>query len=87
VPDATQGDQSEVVGDCASQGGAPMEREAAQGELRLHDDTAVRILALLQAQSAILAAAQAPGGSTPQARPGRPTTAVVVKVGEPTAMR
>jgi transposase len=43
VPDATQWDQSEVVGDCAYKGFEPLEKAAAQGELMFHDDTAVRI--------------------------------------------
>ena len=47
VPDATQWDQIEAVGDCAYKVFAHMEREAAQGELIFHDDTAVRILALV----------------------------------------
>jgi transposase len=86
VPDATQWDQIEVVGDCAYKGFAQMEREAAQGELIFHDDTAVRILALIQENSAILAAAQAQGVSTPTERTGMHTTALVVKVGEHTAI-
>ena len=86
VPDATQWDQIEVVGDCAYKVFAQMEREAAQGELVFHDDTAVRILALIQENSAILAAAQAQGVSTPKERTGMHTTALVVKVGEHTAI-
>jgi transposase len=86
VPDATQWDQIEVVGDCAYKVFAQMEREAAQGDLIFHDDTAVRILALLKENSAILAAAQAQGVSTPTERTGMHTTALVVKVGEHTAI-
>ena len=86
VPDATQWDQIEVVGDCAYKVFEQMEREAAQGELIFHDDTAVRILALIQENSAILAAAQAQGVSTPKERTGMHTTALVVKVGEHTAI-
>jgi transposase len=86
VPDATQWDQIEVVGDCAYKVFAQMEKEAAQGELIFHDDTAVRILALMQENSARLAAAQAQGVSTPNERPGMHTTALVVKVGEHTAI-
>ena len=82
VPDATQWDQSEAVGDCASKVFAPMEREAAQGEWLLHDDTAVRILAWRTEHSARLAAAQAQGLSSPTERTGMPTTALGVKVGE-----
>ena len=48
VPDATQWDQIEVVGDCAYKVFEQMEREAAQGELIFQDDTAVRILSLIK---------------------------------------
>ena len=82
VPDATQWDQIEALGDCAYKVFAQMEHEAAQGELIFHDDTAVRILALMQENRALVAAAQAHGLSTPQDRTGMHTTALVVKVGE-----
>jgi len=82
VPDATQWDQIEAVGDCAYKVFAQMEHEAAQGELIFHDDTAVRILALMQENRALVAAAQAHGLSTPQDRTGMHTTALGVKVGE-----
>jgi hypothetical protein len=84
VPDATQWDQIEKVGDCAYVVFEQRERVAAQGELIFHDDTAVRILALMQENSALLAAAQ--GVSTPTARTGMHTTALVVKVEEHTAI-
>ena len=86
VPDATQWDQIEAVGDCAYKVFAHMEREAAQGELIFHDDTAVRILALIKENSTILAAAQTQGVSSPTERTGMHTTALVVKVGEHTAI-
>ena len=86
VPDATQWDQIEVVGDCAYKVFARMEREAAQGELIFHDDTAVRILALIEENRALVAAAQAQGVSTTTERTGMHTTALVVKVGEHTAI-
>ena len=63
-----------------------MEQVAAQGELIFHDDTAVRILALMQENSDRLAAAQAQGMATPPDRTGMHTTALVVKVGEHTAI-
>src|SRR5262249_58444811 len=47
VPDATQWDQIEKVGDCAYRVFAYLERLAAQGELIYQDDTAVRILSLI----------------------------------------
>src|SRR5215510_4332258 len=86
VPDATQWDQIEVVGDCAYKVFAQMEREAAQGELIFHDDTAVRILALIEENRDLVAAAQAQGLSTTTERTGMHTTALVVKVGEHTAI-
>jgi hypothetical protein len=86
VPDATQGDQSEKVGDCAYGVFAQMEQEAAQGERIFHDDTAVCILALLKENRAIRSAAQAQGLSTPTERTGMHPTALVVKVGEHTAL-
>jgi len=86
VPDATPWDQLEVVGDCAYKVFEQMEQVAAQGELILHDDTAVRILALMQEHRDRLAAAQAQGVSTPHERTGRHTTALVVQVGEHTAI-
>jgi transposase len=48
VPDATQWDQIEQVGDCAYVVFAQMEQAAAQGELIFQDDTAVRIVSLMQ---------------------------------------
>jgi len=86
VPDATQWDQIEGLGDCAYKVFAQMEHEAAQGELIFHDDTAVRILALMQENRALVAAAQAHGLSTPQDRTGMHTTALVVQGGEHTAI-
>jgi transposase len=86
VPDATQWDQIEKVGDCAYVVFEQMEQVAAQGELIFHDDTAVRIVSLLQENSTLLAAAQAQGVSTPTERTGMHTTALVVQVGEHTAI-
>src|SRR5205823_6881243 len=75
VPDATQWDQIEHVGNCAYRVFMQMEQVAAQGTLIFHDDTAVRILALMQENSDRLAAAQAQGMATPPDRPGMHTTA------------
>lgn len=86
VPDATQWDQIEQVGDCAYVVFLQLERVAAQGELIFHDDTAVRIVALMHENSALLAAAQAQGVAPPQERTGMHTTALVVQVGEHTAI-
>ncbi len=86
VPDATQWDEIEKVGDCAYVVFAQMEQMAAQGELIWQDDTAVRILSLMQENLELIAAAQAHGLSTPKERTGMHTTALVVKVGEHTAI-
>jgi len=86
VPDATQWDQIEVVGDCASKVLAQMEREAAQGELIFHDDTAVRLLSLIKENRDLVAAAHAQGLSTTNERTGMHPTAWVVQVGEHTAI-
>lgn|GEM_PF-45066 len=86
VPDATQWDAIEKVGDCAYVVFAQMEQVAAQGELIWQDDTAVRILSLMQENLELIAAAQAHGLSTPKERTGMHTTALVVKVGEHTAI-
>jgi hypothetical protein len=86
VPDATQWDQIEHVGNCAYRVFRQMEQVAAQGTLIFHDDTAVRILALMQENRDRLAAAQAQGLAIPPDRLGMHTTALVVKVGEHTAI-
>jgi hypothetical protein len=86
VPDATQWDQIEVVGDCAYKVFTQLEHEAAQGELLFQDDTAVRILALLQENRERVAQAQAQGVATPHERTGMHTTALAVRVGEHTAI-
>jgi hypothetical protein len=86
VPDATQWDQIEHVGDCAYVVFAQMEQAAAQGELIFQDDTAVRIVSLMQENIERVAAAHAQGLSTTNERTGMHTTALVVKVGEHTAI-
>jgi transposase len=87
VSDATQWDQIEKVGDCAYIVFEQMEQVAAQGELIFQDDTAVRILSLMQENIKLISAAQAQGLSTPKERIGMHTTALAVKVGEHTAIR
>ena len=82
IPDSTQWDQIEKVGDCGYGVCAYLERLAAQGELSHHDDTSVRIMTLLKANQRIRAQAAAQGLSRPKERPGMFTTALVVKVGE-----
>lgn len=86
VPEATQGDQSEVGGDCAYQVCEAMEREAAQGAFICHDDTAGRIVSLMQETRVFLEQAAAQGLSASKERTGRHTTALAVQGGEHTAI-
>jgi len=80
VPDATQWDQVEHVGDCAHPLFKYLERLAAQGEVIFQDDTPGRILAVLEENQEAVAQAQATGDGAP--RTGMYTTALVVQVGE-----
>jgi transposase len=82
MPDATQWDQIERVGDCCYVVFACLETLAAQGELIHQADTSVRILPLMQENQQMRAAAAAQGVSRAQERPGMFTTALVVRVGE-----
>lgn len=84
VPDATQWDLIEHVGDCSYRVFEALETLAAQGELIYQDDTSVRIVSLMKANQQIRAQAQAQGRSQPKDRTGMFTTALVVKVGERT---
>jgi hypothetical protein len=70
VPEATQWDQSEQVGDCRSGVLASREALAAHGELLSQDDTSVRMLALLDENCTRQAAAAARGLVRSQERPG-----------------
>jgi transposase len=84
VPDSTQWDQIEKVGDCCYVVFEHLEFLAAQGELIYQDDTSVRIVTLIKENRAIEARAAAQGLSRPKERTGMFTTALVVKVGEQT---
>ena len=86
LPEATQWDQIEQVAHCAYVVFAHLERLAAQGEWISQDDTAGRILSLINENLQIQAAAEARGLLQPTERTGRHTTALVVKVGERTSM-
>jgi transposase len=81
MPDSTQWDQIEAVGDCSYKVFAYLERLAAQGELIHQDDTSVRIQSLMAQNRQIQAAADAMGLSRPIERTGMFTTGLVVKVG------
>jgi transposase len=80
VPDATQWDQVEVVGDCVYPVFRHLERMAAQGEVIFQDDTPQRVLALIEENQQ--AAAQAQGAGAAPSRTGMQTTALIVQVGE-----
>jgi transposase len=82
IPDATQWDLIEHVGDCSYRVFEVLETMAAQGELIYQDDTSVRILSLMKANQQIRAQAEAQGLSRPKERTGMFTTALVVQVGE-----
>jgi hypothetical protein len=81
VPDATQWDQGELVGDCTHPIFKWLEKEAAQGEVIYQDDTPGRVLALMEENQQARAQAQAQGKAKPTARTGRHTTALIVEVG------
>jgi hypothetical protein len=82
MPDATQWDQIEKVGDCGYVVFEYLETIAAQGELIYQDDTTVRILSLFKENQQIRAEAAAQGLSRPKERTGMFTTALVIRVGE-----
>lgn len=84
IPDATQWDQIEHLGNCSYRVFETLETLAAQGELIYQDDTSVRILSLIKENQQIRAEAAAQGLSRSQERPGMFTTGLVVKVGERT---
>jgi hypothetical protein len=82
VPDATQGAQAEIVGDCAHPVFKSLEKLAAQGEVIYQDDTPGRVLALIEENQQAAAQAQAQGAGQGAGRTGMPTTALIVQVGE-----
>lgn len=82
VPDATQWDLVERVGDSAHRVFTYLEELAAQGELIYQDDTPVRVLSLIEENQQIQAHAEQMGLSRAAERTGMYSTALVVKVGE-----
>jgi transposase len=81
VPDATQWDQAELVGDCSHPIFKCLEKLAAQGEVIFQDDTPHRILTLIEENQQARARAQAQGKTTTDERTAMQTTALVVQVG------
>lgn len=80
VPDATQWDQVEEVGNCAHPIFKYLEKLGAQGEVIYQDDTPGRILALIEENQEAVAQAHATGDAV--SRTGMYTTALIVQVGE-----
>jgi len=76
VPDSTQWDQIEKVGDCCYVVFEYLESVAAQGELIYQDDTTVRILSLFKENQQLRAQAAAQGLSRAKERTGMFTTAL-----------
>jgi hypothetical protein len=81
VPDATQWDQGEIVGDCTYPVFKCLEQLAAQGEVIFQDDTPGRVLTLIEENQIARAQAQAQGKAKTDARTGLQTTALIVQVG------
>jgi transposase len=82
VPDATQWDQGEIVGDCTHPIFKCLEQLAAQGEVIFQDDTPQRVLALIAENQQAAAQARAQGKAKSTERTGMQTTALIVQVGE-----
>jgi transposase len=82
VPDATQWDQGEIVGDCSYPIFQCLEKLAAQGEVIFQDDTPQRVLALIEENQTAAAQARAQGKGKVDERTGMQTTALIVQVGE-----
>ena len=81
VPDATQWDQGEIVGDCSYPIFQQLEKEAAQGEIIFQDDTPGRVLTLIEENQIARAQAQAQGKTKTDERTGMQTTALIIHVG------
>ena len=81
VPDATQWDQGEIVGDCTYPIFKCLERLAAQGEVIFQDDTPGRVLTLIEENQIARAQARAQGKAKPDERTGMQTTALIVQAG------
>jgi transposase len=82
VPDATQWDQGEIVGECIPPIFKWLEKLAAQGEVIFQDATPGRVLTLIEENQIARVQAQAPGKARPDTRTGMQTTALIVQVGD-----
>jgi transposase len=81
VADATQWDQTEIVGDCSHPIFKCLEKLAAQGDVIFQDDTPHRILTLIEENQQARARAQGQGKAKTDERTGMQTTALIVQVG------
>jgi transposase len=81
VPDATQWEQGEIVGNCTHPIFKCLEKLAAQGEVIFQDDTPGRVLTLIEENQQARAQAQAQGKAQVDERTGMQTTALIVQVG------
>ena len=81
VPDATQWEQGEIVGDGTHPVVKYLEKLAAQGEVIFQDDTPGRVLALIEENRQAQAQARAQGKAKTDERTGMQTTALIVQVG------
>ena len=82
VADATQWDQTEIVGDCSHPIFKCLENLAAQGEVIFQDDTPGRILVLIAENQQARARAHTQGKTKTDERTGMQTTALIVQVGD-----
>jgi len=82
VPDATQWDQGEMVGDCTHPVFKYLGKLAAQGEVIFQDDPPGRVLELIEENHKAAAQAHAQGKTRTDERTGMQTTALIVQVGE-----
>jgi transposase len=82
VADATQWDQTEIVGDCSHPIFKCLEKLAAQGEVIFQDDTPQRVLALIEENQRARAQARAQGKAKTDERTGMQTTVLIVQVGD-----
>jgi transposase len=82
VPDATQWEQGEIVGDCTHPVFKYLEQLAAQGEGIFQDATPQRVLTLMEENQQARTQAQAQGKAKTEERTGMQTTALIVQVGE-----
>jgi hypothetical protein len=81
VADATQWEQTEIVGDCSYPIFKCLEKLAAQGEVIFQEDTPQRVLAVIEENQQARARAQAQGKTKTDERTGMQTTALIVQEG------